>query len=373
MQSELEKLNRLRDQLQEQWATKATETKRAFLHISPRAGKTRTSIRVFCNVQRILKRRPRILVAYPDKTIKQSWEGDIQATGYKNPYVEYTTHRSISKRIGTNKDSYDIIVCDEIHLLSPKQQLDLKRAIQKNPSSYVLGLSGTLSKWTRYNLESYFKSCNIKVEVDYSINQAVKDGIISDYRINIVKTKLDKITIVDTKKSRTEKQLYDAYTWIIENRDDSLHIKLGRMKIINNSISKVRKTKKVLNNLKDQRVLVFCPNNKIAEELGCMIHTSKFNNIEEFGKFLKNKSYNNHVAVCKIANTGANFKDLEHIVINSFDSNSENLAQRICRSLIPDKPGKIANIYIITTDEKAELSWLSKALEFFDLKKIKYQ
>jgi hypothetical protein len=76
----------------------------------------------------------------------------------------------------------------------------------------------------------------------------------------------------------------------------------------------------------------------------------------------------------KIGNTGVTYKPLNHVIINYFDSNAENLAQKInrCMGMEYNNPDKKAHIYIISTDEIVELNWLNKALEFFDRTKIKY-
>ena len=171
---------------------------------------------------------------------------------------------------------------------------------------------------------------------------------------------------------KTEKQKYKAISWVIEHKGQNLFLSLARMRIIHNSYSKMQSTKNLLNKLKDKRVLVFCANNKVAKALGCKVHTTKFKNQDEFEKFIGDTSKHNHYAVCKIGNTGVSFKSLDHIIVNAFDSNSENLTQRICRSLILDVKGKISNIYIVSSDENAEIKWLLRALEFFDPKKIKY-
>jgi superfamily II DNA or RNA helicase len=356
--------NTYRDKLQDKWAKEFMSSDRnGILHLCPRAGKIRTSIRVFCALHKELKRKPRILIAYPDKNIQQSWEDDFINVGYKNENIEYVTHVSLGKHL--NK-KYDIIVCDEIHLLSEKQKQNFKVIMKHNPT--VLGLSGTLSEKTELELK---QELGLSIINEYTLEEAITDGIISDYRINVIKVDLDNSTIIDLKKSKTEKQKYNALTWVIENKGQSLFLNLARMRIIHNSIAKTNKTKDILKNLKQERVLVFCANNKIAKSLGCKVHTSKNNTQIAFEKFISGKG-NNHYAVCKIGNTGISFKDLDHIVINAFDSNSENLTQRICRSLILDAPGKISNIYIVTSNEKAELRWLDKALEFFKKEKIKY-
>lgn len=371
-------MNEFRDSLQEKWATKFIESSgKGILHLCPRAGKIRTSIRIFCKYQRLYlkNRKPRILICYPDKNIQQSWENDFIEVGYKNPNIEYTTHLSINKIV---KEKYDIIVCDEIHLLSANQKKNFKSLMKtQDKSSLILGLSGTLSSQTETELKL---ELGLKVIENYTLEEAIRDGIISDYVINVVSTDLDNKTIIDLKKNRTEKQQYNALTYVIENKGPNLFLNLARMRIIHNSLAKTERTKKILKFLNKERVLVFCANNKTAKKLGCKVHTNKFNNQDEFEKFMKgnsgsknsNNNNNHHMAVCKIGNTGVSFKNLSNIVINAFDSNSENLTQRICRSLILDEKDKVSNIWIITSTEKAELNWLKKALEFFNPCKIVY-
>jgi superfamily II DNA or RNA helicase len=336
------------------------------LHLCPRAGKIRTSIRIFCKYQRETGIQPKILICYPDKNIQKSWEDDFIEVGYNNPNIHYITHISLGKII----EDYDIIVCDEIHLLSAKQKNTFKKIMRDNKHSLIVGLSGTLAKNTELELKN---ELGLEVIVKYTLEEAIKDGIISDYKITVIKVGLDNKTIVDQKKQRTEKQKYNAISWIIKSKGQSLFLNLARMRLIHNSISKLTATKKLLDKLKDERVLVFCANNKIAKELGCKIHTSENYDQESFEEFVANNSQINHLAVCKIGNTGVSFRNLNNIVISAFDSNSENLTQRICRSLILDEPGKISNIYRVTSNEEVELKWLKKSLEFFDPKKIKYE
>ncbi len=339
---------------------------KGIIHLCPRSGKIRTSIRIFCKIQREIKKTPKILILYPDANIKRSWEEDFVDVGYKNPNIEYSTFMSLNKVIS---NQYDIIVCDEIHLLSEKQKENFLELMNYNPDSYIMGLSGTLSNKTKNELRLQL---GLEPLINYSIDEAVKDGLISDYRIKVVSVDLDNQTIIDKKKNKTEKQKYNAISWVIKNKGQNLFLSLSRMRIMHNSLAKAEATKQLLNKLKDERVLVFCAGNKIAKDLGIQIHTSMFKNQEEFEKFIKNNSSYNHMAVCKIGNTGTSFRNLNNIIVNAFDSNSENLTQRICRSLILDEKDKISNIYIVCSTEKVERKWLDKALEFFDKNKIEY-
>jgi len=80
------------------------------------------------------------------------------------------------------------------------------------------------------------------------------------------------------------------------------------------------------------------------------------------------------MAVVKIGNTGITYKPLNKVIINYFDSNAENLAQKInrCMAMEYSTPDKKADIYIVSSDEEVEHKWLKKALEFFDEKKIMF-
>jgi hypothetical protein len=80
------------------------------------------------------------------------------------------------------------------------------------------------------------------------------------------------------------------------------------------------------------------------------------------------------MAVVKIGNSGITYKPLNKIIINYFDSNGENLAQKLnrCMGYEYDNPDKKAHIFIICSTEPTEAKWLDKALEFFDKSKIKY-
>jgi superfamily II DNA or RNA helicase len=348
----------IRDTLQEDWAIKyVNHNDSGIMHLCPRSGKVRTSIKIFERMGKF----PKILIAYPDKNIEQGWESDIKAVRYKNPNVEYVTHLSLEKKLG----NYDLVVIDEIHLLSPKQKGIVNKYIQKG--NRILGLSGTLSKTTESELRD---ELGLEIISEYGLNLAIKDGLISDYRIKIVKVDLDDKELLYKKGTRTEKKQYGALTWVIRNRGQNMMLNLQRMRVIHNSIAKIKKTKDILTQLKDKRVLIFCSGNKTAQELECTIHTSKFNNQDKFDEFASGEG--NHIAVCKIGNTGVSFKDLSHVVVQAFDSSSENLCQRICRSLILDAPGKVSTIYIVVSTEDVEQRWLTSALEFFDTKKIEY-
>jgi hypothetical protein len=356
----------LRDQRQAEFAKAWKETgEYGILYLCPRFGKIRTSI----NILKEFAKDAEVLIAYPDNKIKQSWLDDFEALGYENENISFTTHLSLKKYAGKK---FDLVIVDEIHLLSEAQIEVCQDLFDINQK--VLGLTGTLSKDTKSTLADYLA---LNIVAEYPLEKAIEEGIIVDYEITVVTTPLD--TIVKQNyggKERTEKQQFDNYTWVINKMQseyrDTMFLRLARMRLIQSSLAKTNLTKKLISKHQDERMLIFCGVTKVADGLGIPSYHSKSSEKKMFNDFAEGKG--NHMAVVKIGNTGVTYKPLNRVVINYFDSNSENLAQKIqrCTAMEYNNPEKNAQIYIISSNEQVELKWLQKALEFFDRNKIKF-
>jgi superfamily II DNA or RNA helicase len=354
----------IRDLRQEEFAKVWLKSKHGILLLAPRFGKIRTSIHA------LNKLKPEsILIAYPDNKIKESWQADFEELGFDDSIVTYTTHLSLKKYAN---QSFDIVIIDEIHLLSEAQIEVCKDLFDVN--GQILGLTGTLSSWTERTLE---EELDLHVIANYPIEKAIEEGVIVDYEIHVIRVPLDNTTLIDYKgKKKTEKKQFEALTWVINklqnSGSDTMFMRLARMRLIQSSLAKVKATKALLAKHADERVLVFCGVTKIADSLGIPSYHSKSSEKKLFEDFAEGKG--NHLAVVKIGNTGVTYKPLNKVIINYFDSNAENLAQKInrCMAMEYNTPDKKAHIYIVSTTEPTELKWLSKALEFFDENKIKY-
>lgn len=355
----------LRDERQQEFANIWINSgKHGILNLCPRFGKIYTTINI------IEKLKPKsILIAYPDNKIRDSWKTDFEKRGYDDSNVTYTTHLSLKKY---TENLYDLVVLDEIHLLSEAQIEAARELLEININ--VLGLTGTMTSWTEQTLED---ELDLPVVAHYPIEQAIEEGVIVDYEITVVRVPLDNKRKNNYKgKLRTEKQQFDAYGYVINSLEAqgkaTMFLRLARMRIIQNSVAKMEKTRDLLKKHKDERVLVFCGVTKIADSLGIPSYHSKKDEKQLFEDFASGKG--NHMAVVKIGNTGVTYKPLNRVIINYFDSNAENLAQKInrCMAMEYNNPEKKAQIYIVCSDEDVEAKWLKKALEFFDKNKIKY-
>jgi len=354
-----------RNELQSKFANMWLAKRWGILLLTPRFGKIYTSI----NIMNQLPKDIEVLIAYPDRVIKQSWKDDFEIRKFDDSNVTYTTHMSIKKHMDKK---FGLVIIDEIHLLSPAQRVACERLFMINRE--VLALTGTLMEKTE---KIVYKELGLRVIAEYTLAEAIEDKIVPDYHIEILYVPLDnEITGNYNKRDRTDKSQARAITWVINKMDrerrNANFMRLQRTRIFQNSISKIKATKQVLRDANGARILVFCGLVAVAESLGIPTHHGKSTDKELFLDFVSGKV--NQMAVVKIGGSGVTYKKLNRILINSFDSNAERLAQKINRamSMEYDNPEKRAEILILTSDDKIELNWLKKALEFFDKNKIIY-
>lgn len=351
----------IRDQIQENIVKEAIKIGQGIIDVAPRVGKCRIGVKIMENWL-----APKTLIVYPDNKIKQSWLDEFEKMDYSNPNITFSSNMSLKK---WENDKFDVVFIDECHLLSERNIESVQKLLGINTA--VFGLTGTLGEETEKTLRIALKW---PVIARYTQEEAIEAGIVSDYRINIIRVPLDNKRLVQyKKKQKTEKQQFNSYTYIIEKLKlegkNFMFLALARMRVIQGSIAKMEATRKLLKQFKDERVLVFCGLIKVAEQLGIPVQHSK-NDGENLEKFSKGEG--NHIAVVNMGGAGRTYKPLNKVIINYFNSNEETLKQRINRAMNMEYEGKLAEIYIISSNESVEAKWLEKALTPFDPKKIKY-
>ncbi len=332
---------------------------------APRVGKIKITLNC-------LNTRDNVIIAYPETNIKKSWVDDIKKWKFKGKKIKYTTYMSFKKL----KTSCNVLVLDEIHLISEAQMLAIASYIKTHNIQKIIGLTGTLSLDTKFKLKQVL---GLDVLVEYPIEQAINDGVITDYRITVRFTNLSTAKDIKVKWKggeflTSEKDSFNYITSKIERETSDIKkkmLRLTRMGLIKKSKSKIELTKQILAELHDKRVLVFTGLIEVADALGIDSYHSK-SKVDVSQDFISGKS--SKLAVVRQLNTGVTFKALDTTVINFFDSNAENLAQRISRITCMEynNPDKIANVIIVCSTEEQEKIWLNKALSFFEPSKIKY-
>lgn len=345
-----------RDELHKKIIEIGASKKDGILNIAPRVGKTRIVLKILQS----LNLTSSILVLYPSIPIKQAWEEECIKVGYYGN-IEYSAFASLHKHENLK---YDTIIIDECHALSNRNIESLSKMSYK----VRMGLTGTLSKETEQILK---ERLNLPVLVRYTMEEAISEGIVSDYRIKVITVPLDNQILKQYgKKKRTEKQQFDHLTrvidWMERSGKSTFHMRLARMRLIQSSRAKLLKTKQLLNNT--DRTLVFCGLSQVTNELDIPVYHSKEKDEQRFLDFCNGKG--NNMAVIKLAQAGVTIRNLDRVIFNYTDSNEENFLQKINRAMNYDYNDKIAKITIISTNEIPEIRWITKALKPLNQQKV---
>lgn len=308
-----------------------------------------------------------ILIIAPRNDIFDGWKKDIVKFGMEDLIVEYCTFTSLKKL--KSPAPWGMVIIDEPHELSQQQQKFLKPIVEMFPT---LGLTGTMTQKTRNEL---YDNLNLDVCYKYSIAQGVEEGILADYNIHIHKVPLDdKRFIYKTKsKSYTEQGYFNLYEYLRKETTGSnkYFMDLKLIKIIQDSISKMEYTRKLISDYNDERLLVFCGTTEISDKLGIPVYHSKNKEKEIFDDFCGGKIP--HLATIKMMQAGITITPINKGILNYMSGSPEDSAQKICRFLGMEygNPDKKAEIHIISSEEEFELNRLKSGLNFFDKEKIK--
>lgn len=322
---------------------------RGLIRAAPRFGKIKVAIEILRKYQ-----PEKILICYPRVDIKEGWLSDFKKWGF-NQEVHFQTFTSIEKEL---EKRWDFVVIDEIHEASPNQL----GKIGKLQATEMLALSGTCTNKT---LREVAEFTGIVTCYDYPISKAVEEGILCDYRIILHEVPLE----------ASAKTRFTRLEWVkaqekAKNRPTFL-FDLKQINIIQKSLSKLVKTKKLIEQFNDERLLIFCGLTEIADKLGVPVYHSKKKEEDVFKNFCTGGG--RHMATIKMAQAGITVLPIHKGIINYTSGNPEDTAQKICRFLgyEYDTPDKKAEIHMIVTKEKFERDRIDTALMFFDEKKIK--
>jgi hypothetical protein len=305
-----------------------------------------------------------ILIAYPDNKLRETWEAECALWGYDNPNITYVNFSSLKKYI---QYEFDFFIIDEFHSAS-ENEIGLAHTIMDN-CKYTLGLSGTISSDTKAQWD-------LKEIASYTTKQGIQDGILADYKITVHIVNLDTtVKTVDKKgKLKTEKQKYDAYSWVIESLKRQgasfMHLALTRNRLSLTSLGKMNHVKKLLSQLSDRRVLVFTGQTAAADNLGIPSYHSKSKDQSSYLGF-QNKKHN-HLALAAMGKVGVTYKDLDSVILMNFTYNAEESSQILNRAIKLDYQGKVADLHIICLNEAAEIKKIKESLSMLDQTKINY-
>lgn len=353
------------DQLQKKFVEKGIHFfrlhDRGYYNLAMRFGKCKTTINL---IDELLGDQCTLLIAYPDNKLKATWESECELWGYHNPNITYVNFSSLKKYVTS---SFDFFVIDEFHSASDNER-DFAMEIMDN-CNYNLGLSGTVSAETAFEWD-------LEEIASYSTEDGIRDGILADYKITVHKVNLDNNILEKDKKGKlkTEKQRYEAYTWVIDKiRNEGgnfMHLALARNRLSQSSIGKMNYLRKLLAHLSDKRVLIFTGLANVADEIGVPSYHSKSKDDSAYTGFQEGK--HNHLALAAMGKMGVTYTNLDSVILLNFTYNAEESSQILNRAIKLDYKGKVADLHILCLNEKPELKKIKESLSMLDQSKITY-
>jgi superfamily II DNA or RNA helicase len=344
---------------------------RGIILSSVRSGKTRILLTSICKqiinlYGNIPFKEKSILVLYPNIDIKNAWENECAILGL-NLNITYCTFASIGK---VKQFGWDFVVFDEAHLLGEENQLPIAGEIASK-NKHVMFASGTYNQDTLSDLKFFTK---LKLIVNYSTEQAIKDGIVSDFTIYIHKYELNNTKIVEygrvKKWKSTEKKECNRLSNRMLKTSGQLKMftALERMRFINSCDSLIQCVTKWISENKNERFILFSSDEKTGLKYNLPMFNSKSKDDVILKKFQQGEI--NQLCLLKKASAGVTFPNLQNIIITAINSNGENLEQMIGRSLLDDTDH--SHIHIFVSTEEFQNKWLNKSLELISKDKIKF-
>jgi len=360
-------MNNIQSQIQDNIVSRALKffksNEAGFIDGAMRLGKIKIALDI---ASRLFQFQPKILISYPSNTIKNSWENDIIKWNYNNPNVEFVNFSSIWKY---KDEIYDLFIIDELHEASDLEVDYCHQIMTNSPKTHTLGLSGTIT-------EEVKSKWGLKEITKYTTDEGIKAGFLADYRITVHLVNLDTKIKTPNKKGKllSEKNKYDNLTFVINKMkregNNFMHLALSRNRLSLSSIGKMNFLKKLLEELKDKRVIIFTGLANVADSIGIPSYHSKSKNDSAFQDFQSGKI--NHLALAAMGKSGVSYFNLDCVILLNFTYNAADSAQQLNRAIKLDYPSKCADLRILAINEDPELKKLEETLSMLNKSKIKY-
>lgn len=326
-----------------------------------------------------------VIISVPTRKLRDNnWLEEFIKWGKEDIYhsnVQRYCYASINKITGKR---ISLLVLDEGHNIT---ELNSK-VFLNNKVERLLVLTATPPEQSndtdKAKLE-IFKRLKVNTIFHYSLDEAVKHGLVAPYEIRVVECTLDNTTKyikAGTKAKpffQTEMQRYEYLSKTIKTMmmtgSTQLTWKLlDRMRLIQNLKSKTEIVRRVMQRWLEpgDRYLIFCGSIEQSKILcGEAVYNSKTKDtaLEAFKRLELDV-----LGVVDALNEGHNIPEVDGAMVAQLNSKGKDLVQRIGRAIRArrDKPGHKAVIWLFVVLNTVDEEWFKKAIETFDKSRIVY-
>ena len=342
----------MREIIQQEAVTKALQNHRGSLSLPMRTGKTLVGLTIASNFSKVL-------VAYPNSSIKQSWLGDAEKFAINIENVTFTTYLSLGKY---QLDVYDCVILDEVQDCSIKNW----EYISNFPNVRLYSLSGTMPN-KGDKLVYLKKLCPIiyHKSLDETVGTLQKDYMIYVHMLNPSTTNDIQLASGKRWSDAAKIRFWENKYTFSRNFKDMLQL----IRAISDSPTKYKYLQKLVSTM--GRGLVFVETAKQADDLKIPTYHSKNKqsdtNLEKF-----QDGTIDQLATINQLKAGITFPDLKKCVILHCYSSNNKASQKLGRCLNYAE-GENAEIHIICLKGTRDEQWVQSGLTEFDKNKIVYE
>jgi superfamily II DNA or RNA helicase len=342
----------MRELIQEEAVEKALQNHRGALSLPMRSGKTLVGLKIASNFEKVL-------VVYPNVSIKQSWLDDIAKFNMPSEHIVFTTYLSLGKY---HLNVYDCVILDEVQDCSIRTW----EYISNFPDVRLYALSGTMPN--KGEKLVYLKQlCPIiyHKSLDETVGHLQKDYTIKVHMLE--PSSVNDIPLSSGKRwsDAARIRFWDNKYNFTRNFKDMLQL----IRAISDSPTKYKYLKKLISTM--GRGLVFVETSKQADELGIPTYHTKNKdskmNLENF-----QDGSVDQLATINQLKAGITFPDLNKCVILHCYSSNNKASQKLGRCLNYVE-GENAEVHIICLKGTRDEQWVASGLAEFDKTKIVYE
>lgn len=273
------------------------------------------------------------------------------------------------------KKQYDLIILDECQSVTPANAEYFKRLV-KMPR--VLAMTGFLSK-DQVKKDILEKDLGLSILFRYGHEDAIRDKLVSDYKIHVMMVNLSKKKDYHVKtKTRdymtSEESKYTDIGRLINqaqaqrNSGWNKSLRIERQRFLHSLPSKIDIAKNLLFQNQMNRFICFSPTKKVAEKISDHYFHSGSEDDKNYQAFQDETS--NVLSVVNKVSTGHTFHNMDGVILMGADSNQNGiLSQKMARSFVW-REGYTSQIYILVAAGTQEEVWLRKSLEPYDMNKV---